>query len=515
MGGGRNKAKMSNQVVKNSLFNILSRGWSIISLYIFVPLWIKYVGVEGYGVITFYSVLMTLMHFADAGLSGTLMREFARVEPKEGYKRDFLRTFETIYLGIAFFVFLVVFLFSGFFVDHFMKSATIPREELLECVKIMAVIMGLNFMTTLYNGGLMGLQKQILAGSLNIGYSICRGVVVLIPLTISPTIQTFLWWQLVSMVILFIAERYFLLKFVNKNNSKSRFQIGYFKNVWRYTLGLMLMAIVAALNTQFDKLVTGNVLSLESMGYYSIAGTLGTAVVTIATSICGAFYPELTRLVSIGNKEQIIKPFLFFSFLVSLVTSSIGISVFFYCSDVLYIWTRDANIVAHATVPAMILILGNIAISLQYSNYYLAMANGHTRTSVVLSSCMLLIMAPSIYFLTKNYGLNATPIPYFVLNLVVAIIMAIVLIKKFLEGTLIKWINNSLLPIIVALIVVAPTSYLVKSFISNPYIRIGIACIVGTMCMYLTTIAYIRNNPECKTSNVISKFLKFVPAKWR
>lgn len=505
---------MSNQVVKNSVFNIVSRGWSIISLYIFVPLWIKFVGVEGYGVITFYSVLMTLMHFADAGLSGTLTREFARVEPYNGYKRDFLRTFETVYFGIAFFVFIVVFFFSGFFVDHFLKSDAIPHDDLVQCVKIMAIILAFNFMVTLYGGGLMGLQRQILEGSLNIGYSICRGVLVLFPLMINANVKVFIWWQLLSIIILFIVKRTCLFRIVNKDGSKATFRIEYFKNVWKYALGLMIMAIVAALNTQLDKLVTGNLLSLESLGYYAIAGTLGTAVVTIAHSLCNAFYPELTRLVSIGDKAQIVKPFLFFSFAVSLVTSAIGISVLFYCSDLLQIWTRNNLIVENATIPAMILIAGNIVVSLQYSTYYLAMANGHTKTNVMLASSMLIIMAPSVYVLTKNFGLNATPIPYFFINLFASIYMAIVLINKFLKGSLVNWTKNSLLPIIVSLLIIAPSSLIVKYIFDNPYVRILLSCIVGSLCMYVTTIIYIRRNPDCKSSSLINKFLKYVPSKW-
>lgn len=505
---------MANQVVKNSIFNVVSKGWSIISLYIFVPLWIKYVGVEGYGVISLYSVLMTLMHFADAGLSGTLTREFARVEPHEGYKRDFLRTFETIYLGIAAFVLLVVFFASGFFVDQFLKSDSIPREDLLVCVKIMAVIMGFHFMVTLYNGGLMGLQKQILAGSLNIGYSICRGVLVLFPLMLKPDVKTFIWWQLFSMLILFVVERTVLVRAVNKGNKRSFFRIDYFKNVWKYALGLMIMAIVAALNSQLDKLVTGNLLSLESLGYYSIAGTLGAAVVTIANALSNAFYPELTRLVSIGDKEQIVRPFLFFTFIVSLVTSSIGISVFFYCSDLLTVWTRDSIIVDNATIPAMLLVLGNVIVALQYSTYYLAMANGHTKTNVLLSSTMLIVMAPSVYLLTKFFGLNATPIPYLVINFFVTIYMGIVFIDRFLQGYLKNWTINTIIPIVVSIVIVAPSSIIIRNIVSNQYVRICLACIIGFICIYVSTIIYINKNPESKTSHLIKNFLKIVPSKW-
>jgi O-antigen/teichoic acid export membrane protein len=472
------------------------------------------VGVEGYGVITFYSVLMSLMHFADAGLSGTLTREFAREEPYSGYKRDFLKTFETVYLGIAIIVFVVIFFFSGFIVDHFLKSNIIPHSDLVICVKLMAIIMAFHFMSTLYEGGLIGLQKQILEGSLNIGYSILRGVVVLIPLMFCPNVNVFIAWQLLSMIVLFIVKRICLVRIINVKNERAFFRFDYLKNVWRYALGLFIMAIVAALNTQLDKLVTGNLLSLESLGYYSIAGTLGAAVLTIANALCTAFYPELTRLVSVGDRIQIIKPFLLFSFIVSLVTSAIGISVFFYCDDLLSIWTRDIAIVEHATIPAMILVLGNIAVSLQYSTYYLAMANGHTKTNIILSSCSLLLMAPSVYILTKLFGLNATPIPYLVINSIATVLMAIILINKFLKGTLKQWFVDSFLPVIVSFLIVAPTSFIVKRFCDNSFVRILFACIIGIICLYVITIFYLRKHPESKTSKVVSKFIKYIPTKW-
>ena len=93
--------KMKNIVVKNSVANIIAKIWSILSLYLFVPIWINLLGIEGYGVISFYTVLVTLMHFADAGLSATLTREFARGDIDNRYRRDLLRTIECIYIIIS------------------------------------------------------------------------------------------------------------------------------------------------------------------------------------------------------------------------------------------------------------------------------------------------------------------------------------------------------------------------------------------------------------------------------
>ena len=54
----------------------------------------------------------------------------------------------------------------------------------------------------------------------------------------------------------------------------------YMKSVWRYTAGMILMAVIYAANTQIDKLAVGSLLSLTNFGYYFLAATVGQAVVS-------------------------------------------------------------------------------------------------------------------------------------------------------------------------------------------------------------------------------------------
>ena len=87
---------MANLIIKNTAANMATKIWTIMSMYLFVPVWIHFLGVEGYGVISFYTIMMTLMFFADAGLTATLTREFARGDKDEQYRRDLLKTIEMI-----------------------------------------------------------------------------------------------------------------------------------------------------------------------------------------------------------------------------------------------------------------------------------------------------------------------------------------------------------------------------------------------------------------------------------
>jgi O-antigen/teichoic acid export membrane protein len=106
-------------VKRNIIANATGRFWSIVSVYLFVPLYIKYLGIEAYGVIGFYAVLQGILFLADAGLSATLNRELARLSSlpdRAKEMRDLVRTIEVLYWAIAISCGIVSHTLAGMFV---------------------------------------------------------------------------------------------------------------------------------------------------------------------------------------------------------------------------------------------------------------------------------------------------------------------------------------------------------------------------------------------------------------
>lgn len=498
---------MANLIIKNTIANVATKIWTILSLYLFVPIWIHFLGVEGYGVIAFYTILMTIMHFADAGLTATLTREFARGDIDDQYRRDLLRTIEFIYIGIASILFLAVFALSGFFVEHFLKSNVFSYEELRLCVQIMGLTMAVQFIYSLYSGGLFGLQKQVLANTINIGYSISRSAIVVIPLLISPTIFSFFVWQLISIIISLVIIRYYLIQEITSQGTHFSFHFDYLQSIWKFAFGMMLMAIISALNTQLDKLVTGNVLSLQDMGYYSLASTVGIAVISITQPLGIAFYPELTRLLSCDKKkmEQLL---LLFTYVVSAISVAIGMTLFLYIDEFSYIWTHNQDIVQAVRIPARLLIIGNVLQSLQLSPYYLALANGHTKTNVKLGLIMLVFMIPAVYLITNKWGVNGTAIPYVIINICATIYLAFSIIGRFMDGKLYLWLKYTFLPLGVVLTVVTMPFLIFNFFdiIDNAVLLLFIGSLIGLVGLLASIKILIKINP-----NVID----YVPLAYR
>ena len=67
-----------NKVTQNIIANYAGKLWGFISIFIFVRFYIDLLGIESYAIINFYTVILGLLAFADAGLTATLTRQLAR-----------------------------------------------------------------------------------------------------------------------------------------------------------------------------------------------------------------------------------------------------------------------------------------------------------------------------------------------------------------------------------------------------------------------------------------------------
>ena len=65
-------------VKRNVLANYVGQGWSALMGLAFVPLYIRYLGIEAYGLIGVFAVLQACLSLLDMGMTPTLNREMAR-----------------------------------------------------------------------------------------------------------------------------------------------------------------------------------------------------------------------------------------------------------------------------------------------------------------------------------------------------------------------------------------------------------------------------------------------------
>jgi O-antigen/teichoic acid export membrane protein len=492
---------------KNIISNYIGKVWGFVSVYVFIPLYIKYLGVEAYGIINFYTVLLSLLLFADAGLSATLSREFARSEDKI-YCRNLLHSIERLYLGISLIIILSLFFFAPQITDNWLNTDVIPKDKITLCLRLMGVSIAFQFFSTLHNSGLMGLQKQVLANTIQVSWSAFRSGLVVIVLFWAPDLLTFFYWQIGSNILFFFINRYQLWKQI-QFDSTPIFDKVILKNISRFALGMMLMAVVAALNGQLDKLVVSKYLSLKQFSYYSLGGNLAQMPVILINPLTIAILPILIKIVHLDSKDELKKVFHQYAFIITFLSSMLGLTLFFYAKNLALAWTGNAEIAENIEGVTKVLAIGSIFMAIQYMPYLLAIANGHTRTNLLLGIISIALLLPLLYFFIHTFGFIGAAFPFLVLNALAFVVLGYLVMNKFIKGEFMTWLLKDIaIPGIINLLVLLIVYQLVQT-IDFPYNIIIAIPVSGVCCLALNFFAFGKLFPGNKINATVNKILKF------
>jgi hypothetical protein len=168
-------------------------------------LYIRFMGIEAYGLVGFFATLQALFSLLDLGLSATMNREMARysVQPDKAQEaRDLVRTLEVGYWAMGIVIGIVVLVLSPFIAHDWVKAEKLAPAALQQAVVMMGLAIAFQWPTGFYAGGLMGLQRQVLLNVINTGVATLRGAgAILILWLLSPTIQAFFGWQVLTSVL--------------------------------------------------------------------------------------------------------------------------------------------------------------------------------------------------------------------------------------------------------------------------------------------------------------------------
>jgi O-antigen/teichoic acid export membrane protein len=490
-------------MLKNIIANYIGKLWGFLSIFIFIRFYIDILGVKSYAIINFYAVILGLIAFADAGLTATLNRELAKDIPIRE-KSNLVYTIEKIYLIICILVIVIIYSLSDYISQNFLISNSFSREQVSYYIKLMGVGIGFQLFSTLYEGGLMGLQKQVLTNKIKIVWSFFKSGIVVLPLLYIPTLEFYFVWQIFcNLILLIVLKKYLSQELVSFH--KPKFSKDSLQNIWKYALGMMGIAFISAINIQIDKLVTSKYLDLQSFGYYSLASTIAQIPLLIATPIIIAVFPMLSRFVSTNDYEMKKNHFHFFSYIITTITAPIICCIFIYTIPMITLWTGNVYIANQINFTVKILIIGGFFLCLQLMPYYIGLANGHTKTNIISGVVALFVLVPMIIYSVEKYGMLGATFPWVFINFISFIVLGVILVNKFLPGEFLKWIIQDIfIPVVITFIIAAFIYFITNKLIEKYWFLMDISIIIG-LSLFINIVIYNKRNPLNKLINFSAK----------
>jgi Membrane protein involved in the export of O-antigen and teichoic acid len=434
-----------SSIKKNVIANFSGSAWTGLMGVIFVPFYIRMMGVESYGIIGIFASLQAMFAVLDLGLSQALAREMARLsvdQKNTNRMADTARTLEIIYWGIALVVVAVITLASHFIAYQWLNPEKLSREFLQEVLWIMALVVGLRWPVSLYIGGLNGLQRQVLVNSLLAIFATLQGAGALAVLwLIQPTIQAFFFWQALMALAQVIVLRIALWRNLSSER-KGIFRGDVLKEIWRFAAGMTGISLVSTILMQTDKILLSKLLALSDFGYYTFAAMVAAVLYRFIAPVFTAYYPRLTELVSKNDQNGLVQTYHQGCQLMAVVILPSALTLAFFSKEVLSLWVRDPGVIAHASLLVSLLVIGNTLHGFMHLPYALQLAHGWTKLSFSTNLVAVIFLAPAIYFATMAWGAVGAASMWIVLNVGYLLIVIQLMHLRLLKHEKWSWYRN-------------------------------------------------------------------------
>jgi len=484
---------------RNLAANYVGRTWTAILGIVLIPIYIRLIGIEAYGLVGFFSTLSSVIGVLDLGIGFTLTRELSRRSANSeliGSQRDLVRTFEIVYWTIAFLAGLIVMILAPFIANTWINAQGLSPESVLRAVQLMGISIVFQFPMFLYQGGLMGLQKQVLVNSILVLTGTIRGGgAILILRLVSPTIQAFFAWQVAMSIVGSIV--FLLVMWSNLPLASERpiFRYHIISEVWKYAAAISVNGIIGIVLSQLDKIILSKMLSLRMFAYYSIAGTATAAIWMIIGPFNSAIFPHLVRLHEKSEPEELSRQFHLYSQVLSLCLFPVSAILILFSREILLLWMKDPSIVENTHLIFSLLVFGTMLNGIVSVPACSAPAFGWPLLVTYTNSIQAIVIIPLIIGMVYWLQGVGAAIAWIVLNSTYVLFMVPLFFRRFLAREKRQWYWQDILVPAVVAFSICTVSQLVSPRMNSPITKLGWISVTGMIAFVSTglTLRSIRS----------------------
>lgn len=472
---------------RNIIFNYLGRAYSVGATYLFIPFYVSILGVEAYGIIAFYSVVVTFVAIADAGLSVAFAREIARGADRTRLV-NLLSTIEVLLGSTTVALACTFFLSADWIAKYWLNQGEkVSAQDVVMCLRLMALSVPAQLLISLYSAGLFGSQRQHVGNLMQAAYTTARSGLVILVLMQAPSVVTFFAWHLLATLVFAVLFRASLLRVLGARwLACGRFVPAELRSVLAFAGGMLAISVVSLVNTQLDKVMVSKLFSIEQFGLYALAAMLAQLPVAVSTPVAMAFSPAMTALVAKGKTAEYERMYERFSALIALLGSLSAFGLAFFAGDVFAVWLAGQAVSGATLEVAMVMVLGGLFLCLQLTPYYLSLANGDNRSIAALAAATLVLSMPLTYLGATKFGLLGAATPWLLLNCINFFTLSAVVNGRHYPGRHRRWLWRCIgMPVLMA----ASCMFMLKSFLValelNAAIRCGLVAALSLVVMYV------------------------------
>lgn len=461
------------------VLSLASRFYTAALGLVFVPIYIRFLGIEAYGLYGFLGSFLALATLLDLGFANSLAHALARAKvtgPAERM-RDLVRSIELpflsiVVLGLGFLLIAAPWIVRGWRID-----STLPISVIVHAAMLVVVIIGLSLLSGFYAGGLAGLERQILLNGIQIlGVTIRYFGAVLVLWKIDTSIEAFLSWVAASSALQVVASKAALR--ASLPWGAARFRSELLRTLWRFTAGVGGITIAVALMQQSGKIILGLLIPLDQFAHYAVATVITSNIPAVSYTIFNATFARISYLFGRGDHSAIVDVFHKSSQVVAILVLPATTTIAIFPVQVLTVWIGDRALAVNIGELLRILVVSATLSCLSLTPYILILAAG--RSGIVFS--IYLTAAGALVGLTFLLGAALGAVGAAVADLIcyvgAFIAIVVVAVHRLIPAALYRWATRDVfLPLITAGIVPILARAMIPEHASRVFLVFALAAV--------------------------------------
>ena len=400
----------------NIFLNFAGSAWLAVLTVAITPVQVHYLGVEAYGFVALISILQVVFSTLDLGISATVTKVVSS-DHSAGRADSALTisTAATLYWSIAVIIAALLWFNAAAFANVWLTRTSLDPATVILGIKIIAVYLGFRWPVAFYTGVISGLQRMDVLNFVKAGVYSLRMLGSVVVLILVPDLLAFLLWFAFSSAVEIVVYAVATHRLMPAMDMRLRFSLTSIKDIWKYSATMNVIALTALVLSQADRIAVTKLLSLEALGYYSIAYNAAIAISLAQSAINGASFPAFSHSHSSNDNGALMMRYAKASELMGFIVALPCFTLVFFGSEILELWINSK--VASETAPAMALLaLGFFFNAMVSSAYVIAIACGRPSLPLWVNLLALLVYVPTLYVLIGLYGIFGAALAYAGLN---------------------------------------------------------------------------------------------------
>lgn len=455
-----------------------------------MPFYLRFLGIEAYGLIGFYATLQAVSQVLDLGLASTMSREVARSGADERTAGRLLHTLGIVYAVVGATMALVGLVVAPWLARHWLEPGHIPVATVAHAVALMGFNLACRWPISLYHSALAGAERLALSSAVSMSVNTSAALAsILVLAVVSPSIQAFFVVQAGAGLLHALVLRHLAYREVGCGDM--RFDISELRRVWRFSAGMGGIAITSLAFTQLDKVLLSNLLALEEFGRYMLAVLVVSGLQAFVSPTFSTIYPRFSKLVASGELEELTRTYALGSRLLAAVLFPAALTLAFHARDLVALWTGNAAVAMQVAPLVAILSMGSALNGMMHFPYALQIAHGDTRLPLRINLVLLILLAPLTVALALSHGALGGAWSWAIVGLVYAVFGTLLTGRRILASAGMGWLMRDVgVPLVLSAAIVGGGAWTSCEFGMSILPRLAIASVAAFIAMLASVLAF-------------------------